>query len=581
MRISTWGLLLILCVISITISKYPIMAMKVSNEDDTIEINPDYVEPSHSDSDTDSDEDSDEEGDDQDDYHAKSIIANAFNSSLPKRAIQVMKKHKTKFTLALVALVAFAFRRELFQALLHLIGTPKIDPLTGRKLMQRPLSISPTVILKLTMFLYVMIQWQRGNTASAILAGAISAGPNGLLLSKLMTRLLHQDTAYIPPIEQHWTFERINERYEKDVSAYRKVMITFGSRTLEAAPTLHSVIDGFVKTVPLGIAVNGTSILLDMTGLDGSVSTLNVIRDQVSFLIHMHRWRRDVNTKISMSTTDTTLASEKTNTTTYNTNIPSTQTNNTVSQPEMEIIILLESSGGEVGAYGMAAEQIQRLRKEPGITVTICVDRVAASGGYMMACCASEGRLFAAPFAILGSIGVFGSIVNIHNALERLGVQPVVLKAGKNKAPLGMLGPVTTEGKANIQSMLDKTHVAFKRHVLTSRPNLSNTIDDIATGDIWLGCDALDIGLVDRLVSSDEYIGELMEKNVRVLKLVKNVPKWRFGSPSASRFPFAALMRQGYHALVDQLQQALVAEGGSSLLVKYNAVTNFQGKSQG
>jgi ClpP class serine protease len=556
--------------------------MKVLNEDDTIEINPDYVEPSHADSDDDSDDDY------QDDCDAKSIIAKAFNSSVPKRAMHVVKKHKTKFTLALVA---FAFRRELFQALLHLIGTPKIDPATGKELMQRQLSISPTVILKLTMFLYVMIQWQRGNTAGA-LAGAILAGPNGVLLTRLMTRLLHQDTAYIPPIEQHWTFERINERYDKDVGAYRKAMTTFGSRTLEAAPTLHSVLDGIIKTVPLGVAANGTAILLDMTGLDESVSTLSVIRDQVSFLIHTHRWRRDVNAKISMAPTDTTLASENTNTTTENTttatNNSSTSTNETMAQPsntpgplpELEIIVLLESSGGEVGAYGMAAEQIQRLRNEPGMTVTICVDRVAASGGYMMACCASEGRLFAAPFAVLGSIGVFGSIVNIHNALERLGVQPVVLKAGKNKAPLGMLGPVTAEGKANIQSMLDKTHIAFKRHVLTSRPNLTNTIDDIATGDIWLGCDALDIGLVDRLVSSDKYIGERMENNVRVLKLVKNVPKWRFGSPAASRFPFATLMRQGCHALIDQLQQALVAEGGSSASwVKSHAVTNIQAKA--
>lgn len=119
---------------------------------------------------------------------------------------------------------------------------------------------------------------------------------------------------------------------------------------------------------------------------------------------------------------------------TYNANKP---------YDELEIIILLESPGGSAADYGLGASHIKRLRTEPGIKVTICVDKVAASGGYMMACMATPGQLYCAPFAAIGSIGVIGQTLNIHNTLQNWGVKPLVFRGGKDKAPIGLVGEIT------------------------------------------------------------------------------------------------------------------------------------------
>lgn len=160
---------------------------------------------------------------------------------------------------------------------------------------------------------------------------------------------------------------------------------------------------------------------------------------------------------------------------------------------------------------------------------------------------ASPGQLFAAPFAVLGSIGVYGQTLNIHNTLQNWGVKPLVFRGGKDKAPVGIVGEITKEGIAKVQGMIDKTHVAFKRHVAEARPILADNIDTIATGDVWLGQDALDVGLVDRIMASDEYIWEKIYKGERVLKLIKyqrprlglfGSPRYGQGMPGVCRSSF-------------------------------------------
>lgn len=147
----------------------------------------------------------------------------------------------------------------------------------------------------------------------------------------------------------------------------------------------------------------------------------------------------------------------------------------------------------------------------------------------MIACAASPGQLFAAPFAILGSIGVVSQIVNIHRTLQGFGVEPLVFRAGKDKAPLSTIGEVTEAGMTAVQNIVDNTQRAFKRHVVDSRPVLRDVIDHLATGDVWLGYDALNQGLIDRIVTSDEYIGQRLQDGARVLKLSRLV---------ASKYPF-------------------------------------------
>jgi len=151
----------------------------------------------------------------------------------------------------------------------------------------------------------------------------------------------------------------------------------------------------------------------------------------------------------------------------------------------------------------------------------------------MVACTASPGRLFAAPFAVVGSIGVIGQSVNIHKALKGWGVEPLVFRGGRDKSPVGLIGEVTKEGVAKVQDVVDKTHAAFKKHVVNARPALEPCIDELATGDIWLGYNALEAGLVDRLISSDEYVGERLADGARVLKLVQlKKPKYPFSRPT-------------------------------------------------
>lgn len=167
-----------------------------------------------------------------------------------------------------------------------------------------------------------------------------------------------------------------------------------------------------------------------------------------------------------------------------------------------EIVVRLESGGGMVHAYGLGASQLDRIVKA-GIPLTVCVDKVAASGGYMMACVA--GNILAAPFAVLGSIGVMAQIPNVHRLLKRHDIDVELLTAGEYKRTLTVLGENAPAGREKFQRDLDATHELFKDHVAAHRPQLD--IETIATGEVWFGTQALALGLVDKLATSDEYLG--------------------------------------------------------------------------
>ncbi|TBW54778.1 protease SohB [Marinobacter halodurans] len=166
-----------------------------------------------------------------------------------------------------------------------------------------------------------------------------------------------------------------------------------------------------------------------------------------------------------------------------------------------EVVIRLESPGGLVHAYGLAAAQLDRVRAK-GIHLTACVDKVAASGGYMMACVAD--RIVASPFAILGSIGVVAQLPNFHRLLKKNDVDFEVLTAGEYKRTLTMFGENTDKGRKKFLEDLEDTHVLFKEYVGERRPAVD--IEAVANGDIWFGQRALDVHLIDELKTSDEYL---------------------------------------------------------------------------
>jgi serine protease SohB len=167
-----------------------------------------------------------------------------------------------------------------------------------------------------------------------------------------------------------------------------------------------------------------------------------------------------------------------------------------------EVVLRLESGGGMVHSYGLASSQLARIR-QAGIPLTVCVDKVAASGGYMMACIGD--KILSAPFAILGSIGVVAQLPNVHRLLKKHEIDFEVLTAGEYKRTLTVFGENTDKGREKFQEDLETTHELFKGFVARYRPQLS--IDEVATGEVWLGMAALDKLLVDDLQTSDEYLG--------------------------------------------------------------------------
>jgi hypothetical protein len=327
-----------------------------------VEPNPDYVGPANVDEeevDVYEDEYDDEESDERNSRKtAKSAIGNVLGSTSSlkrKRFLKTVKKYR--FTLTLL-IATYAFRREIKQLLLQVVKKHLVDAETGKLL---PLSTpSVTAILKFLVFIDMMrrIQSSGSGKASPLLPVLlVLAGKGNPILGIFLSKLLAAgNSAFVPPIEQHYTFERVNERYTRDGLALQKALdpwLSSRCAALESGNTtaLARMLTGsYPRERP---SYNSTVILMDMTGLDSSVSQIDIIRDQISFLIGEHR-AQTITKVFGNSSTE--------------------------SSHETEIVVLLESPGGSAADYALTAQQLVRLRNEPGLTVTIVVDKVAASG---------------------------------------------------------------------------------------------------------------------------------------------------------------------------------------------------------
>lgn len=169
------------------------------------------------------------------------------------------------------------------------------------------------------------------------------------------------------------------------------------------------------------------------------------------------------------------------------------------------VLLKLESGGGVVHGYGLAASQLTRL-KQKNIPLTIAVDKVAASGGYMMACAAQ--RIIAAPFAIIGSIGVIAQLPNFNKVLKNNDIDFEQFTAGEFKRTVTLFGENTEKGRQKFQQELEETHQLFKTFVLEQRPQLD--ITRVATGEHWFGYQALGLQLIDALSTSDDYVTQAL-----------------------------------------------------------------------
>ena len=194
-----------------------------------------------------------------------------------------------------------------------------------------------------------------------------------------------------------------------------------------------------------------------------------------------------------------------------------------------EVVVRLESPGGLVHGYGLAASQLRRIR-DNGSRLTVCVDKVAASGGYMMACIAE--RILSAPFAVVGSIGVVAQIPNFHRLLKRNDIDVEVVTAGEYKRTLTLFGENTEKGRQKFQEEIEDTHNLFKDFVREHRRSLD--LDRVATGEHWFGTRARELGLVDEIMTSDEYLlGRCEEADVYEVS-------WHVKQKLAERLGFSA-----------------------------------------
>ena len=178
-----------------------------------------------------------------------------------------------------------------------------------------------------------------------------------------------------------------------------------------------------------------------------------------------------------------------------------------------EVVVCVESAGGIVHGYGLAAAQLLRVR-EHNIPLTVCVDKVAASGGYMMAC--TGNQILASPFAIIGSIGVLAQVPNFSKLLKKHDIDYQEIKSGQYKRTLSLFGENTREGQKKFTEQIQDIHNLFKDFVKTHRPVVD--VEQIATGEYWFGKRALSLKLVDKLQVSDEYLFS-QKDNVRILKV--------------------------------------------------------------
>lgn len=174
-----------------------------------------------------------------------------------------------------------------------------------------------------------------------------------------------------------------------------------------------------------------------------------------------------------------------------------------VAKDDDQVIVRLENFGGVVHEHGLGASQLARIR-DRGIPLVVCVDKVAASGGYLMACVAD--RIVAAPFAILGSIGVIAQLPNFNRMMEGHGIDWEMVTAGEYKRNVTMFGKNTDADRARLKAQLEDVHELFRSAVATYRPGLD--LAKVSTGEHWYGTRALELGLADELKTSDELLAE-------------------------------------------------------------------------
>jgi len=331
----------------------------------------------------------------------------------------------------------------------------------------------------------------RSALITDLLAALIRIGTRIWMILWIKTWASEHET--IKPV-QHFVWERLNDRYTEDAHILNKVLEEppHGIRKFRWRREHNWRVVQRSKSIQVPLEETFTrTVVVVQVPIDGSGKVnLPYLSDIVSFLLQQYRGRAFGTIKDKIEKDGLPMP--------------------------LEVVLLIKSGGGSVSQYGLAAAQVQRLATEEGIKLTVSVDQAAASGGYMVA--SQAHNLIAAPFATLGSVGVMLESFNVRDALKNLGVAPISLKAGKHKNTLSLFGPITAADEKHEVDRLRKVHDSFREFVVESRPTLADSMN-LLEGQVFLGEEALQLGLVDGIQTSDEYIMERIEAGDRVLKL--------------------------------------------------------------
>ena len=237
-------------------------------------------------------------------------------------------------------------------------------------------------------------------------------------------------------------------------------------------------------------------------------------------------------------------------------------------QPQDEVLLILQSGGGTVTGYGLAAAQLQRLKRK-GLKLTICVEQVAASGGYMM-CCTAD-RIVASPFAVLGSIGVISEIPNAYERLKSEGIEFQTITAGKYKRTITPTKKITREDVKKSEADINDILTLFKGFVKSQRPQLD--IDEVATGETWFGEMALEKGLCDELATADDILLDFVDQGYDVYEVAYNPPpegigalaRLPIGTASTDSKGWRGVLRSAVRSVVSEVKDEVVSELSGSL----------------
>jgi ClpP class serine protease len=350
-----------------------------------------------------------------------------------------------------------------------------------------------------------------GNELVEVLTGLAARIVRLGVMAWLSRHLMHREETISP--SQQFVWEMVNERHDRDISALQSI-VRRPPRGLRAS-TWRAVRNRFQGKPPTSTALASTSNALASRRSGNNKSNPAVLANlfrRTVIVIEMSTYGKPSDSHNIRLDQLPDIVSFLT----HQQSVHAFGTDKTTGEPlALEVVLCLASPGGSATLYGKAAAELVRFKQScRNLTLTVCVDEVAASGGYMMA--SQADRIVAAPFAIVGSIGVIQEGFNFYELCKRYGIQPLVLKSGESKNPISSYGPISRQDLDLEQVRLKKVHRAFQDLVLQARPQISPRIMD---GSIFAGAEAYELGLIDDIQTSEEYIFARVENGDRVLRL--------------------------------------------------------------